>query len=127
MEEKIIRHRRLYAFYQSKVLNTVMIVLTALLPQLLFPQWTVVSVICIVIALALFVGYSLWLWIKKPRRIIVNNLLSNLDGLFLLYYLVIIAIKPESRWWYISPMFAAIVALIIGMMRYKDEPFDICE
>lgn len=123
-----IRHRRLYAFYQSKILNTLMIVTVISLMQIGYLQSMVMPVICSSVSLALFIGYSLWLWIRKPKQITIDTWLSNLSIWFTLYFVVVVAMKDLTQWWYIFPIVAAIVLMFINLVRPHDELFDIvCE
>ncbi|MCM1032903.1 MAG: hypothetical protein NC405_04020 [Odoribacter sp.] len=123
-----IRHRRLYAFYQSKVLNTLMIVTVISLMQIGYLQSMVMPVICSSVSLALFIGYSLWLWIRKPKQITIDTWLSNLSIWFTLYFVVVVAMKDLTQWWYIFPIVAAIILMFINLVRPHDELFDIvCE
>lgn len=123
--EKKIRHRRLHAFYQSKVLNALMIVVVVSLLQIGYMQSLLMPVVCASMALSLFIGYALWLWIKKPRRIVINRWLSTVDGWITLYFLVVVAMKGASPWWYILPALAAILAMFICMVKPQDEVFEI--
>lgn len=123
-----IRHRRLYAFYQSKVLNTLMIVTVISLMQIGYLQSMVMPVICSSVSLALFIGYTLWLWIRKPKQITIDTWLSNLSIWFTLYFVVVVAMKDLTQWWYIFPIVAAIILMFINLVRPHDELFDIvCE
>ena len=123
-----IRHRRLYAFYQSKVLNTLMIVTVISLMQIGYLQSMVMPVICSSVSLALFIGYSLWLWVRKPKQITIDTWLSNLSIWFTLYFVVVVAMKDLRPWWYIFPIVAAIILMFINLVRPHDELFDIvCE
>lgn len=120
-----IRHRRLHAFYSSKVLNGLMIVIVVSLLLMGYTQSMVLPVICGAIALSFFIGYSLWLWIKKPKSIIINNRLSNVSGVVTLYFLIIIAIDATNEWWYIIPIAFSVVILFISMIDNRDEKYDI--
>ncbi len=123
--EQRIRHRRLQAFYRSKVLNALMIVVIVSLLLMAYTKSMLLPVICGTLALLFFIGYSLWLWIKKPKSIIINNWLSNLNGAFTLYYLIIIAMDAPNQWWYITPIAFSVVLLFISLINNQDERFDI--
>lgn len=75
--------------------------------------------------LAFFIGYSLWLWIKRPRNIVINPWLSDMSGLFTLYFMVVALIKNAGQWWYITPVVCATIVLFISLIRPKDESFEI--
>lgn len=123
--EHDIQHRRLHAFYRSKVLNALMIVVIVSLLLMAYTKSMLLPVICGTLALLFFIGYSLWLWIKKPKSIIINNWLSNLNGAFTLYYLIIISINAPNQWWYITPIAFSVVLLFISLINNQDEKFDI--
>lgn len=123
--EKQIRHRRLHAFYNSKVLNSLMIVVIASLLSAGYTNTFLMPVVCASVALGLFIGYSLWLWIKKPQRVVVNGWLSEMNGLLTLYFLIICALDSGSPWWYVLPSVCAIGVFFINMIRPKDEIFEI--
>lgn len=120
-----IKHRRLYAFYHSKVLNALMIVCVVMLLQIPYLNSFLMPVVCATTALALFISYSLWLWIKKPDRVVLNKWISNLGSWFTIYFLVVVTMNPQSPWWYIFPAVAAICALFISMVKSTDEVFEI--
>ncbi|MDE6301925.1 MAG: hypothetical protein K2M19_09445 [Muribaculaceae bacterium] len=120
-----IRHRRLHAFYQSKVLNALMIVAIVSLLLMFYTRLMLLPVICGSLALLLFIGYSLWLWIKKPKSIMINEWLSTFSGLFTLYFLIVGAVDSENEWWYIVPVSVSVIVLFITLINNKDERFDI--
>lgn len=120
-----IRHRRLEAFYSSKTLNMTLIFLVASLSLAGCGAPAAVSVTCSSAALALFAGYSVWLWRARPRRVIVNRWLSDMSGWFVIYFLIVSAISDASVWWHIFPCVAAAVALLIALTGRGDEQFEI--
>lgn len=115
-----IRHPRLIAFYESKILNSMMLVVLASLFIMGWSDSILLPGILIGTALLFFTGYTLWFWIKKPKRIIVNTNISNIAGFFTLYFLIIVAIKAENEWWYIFPLFAMVCALFAALITAKD-------
>lgn len=123
--EKTIRHRRLHAFYRSKVLNALMIVIIVSLLLMAYTKSMLLPVICGSLAILFFIGYSLWLWIKKPKSIIINNWLSDLNGSFTIYFLIINAMDAPNQWWYITPIVFSVVLLFISLVNNQDEKFDI--
>lgn len=124
MKQKI-RHRRLEAFYRSKVLNALMIAAVVSLILMAYTESILLPAICGSLALIFFIAYSLWLWIKKPKTIIINNWLSNINGSFTLYFLIIMAMNAPNRWWYITPVALSVVLLFISLINNRDEKFDI--
>lgn len=122
-----IRHRRLHAFFQSKVLNSLMVVAMVSLTMMCYMHSIELPAVCASVAFALFVGYSLWIWIRKPRQIVINNMLSNVSGIFTLYFIAIALFPIESMnpWWYCIPAVCAIIAMFICMIKPSDEVFEI--
>ena len=120
-----LRHRRLYAFYQSKVLNALMIVVIISLLLMAYTESMLLPVICGSLAFLLFIGYSLWLWIKKPKSIIINKQLSDLKSILTLYVLIIFSMDASNQWWYIAPIAFSVVILFNSMVNNRDEKFDI--
>ncbi len=123
MESKIA-HRRLYAFYRSKALSSMAIavflgIMLAHHLQSLFP------LICTAAAGAFLVGYSLWIWIARPRTIVICDWLSNVSGLYFIYFLMFRAVDHLSPWWSIGPVLAGIVVLFISSLNAGDENFEV--
>lgn len=102
-----------------------MIVVIVSLLLMAYTKSMLLPVICGSTALLLFIGYSLWLWIKKPKSIVVNNWLSNLNGWFCLYYLIINAMDAPNQWWYITPIVFSVFLLFISLINNQDEIYDI--
>lgn len=122
---KPLRHRRLYAFYHSKVLNALFTVIIVSLLQIGYMRPMLIPGICAAVATALFLGYALWLWIKKPPQVVINKWLSDANGWFTLYFLIVSARRASAVWWYAIPTVGAILLLFIAMLRPQDEMFDI--
>lgn len=122
-----IRHRRLYAFYQSKVLNALMIIEIVSLTLIGYMHSLVLPALCASIAFVLFIIYSLWIWIKKPRKLVINNMLSNVSGLYTLYFLVIALFPSDSMSpiWYGIPAVCAVIVMFVCMVKPSDEVFEI--
>ena len=124
-KESEIRHRRLYAFYNSRALNGLMIVVVDALLLMACYNTMLLPVVCSSVALLLFIGYALWLWFAKPRQIMINTLLSDVSGYLLLYFLIMSAVRPESEWWYIVPLVGSIVAMFVTLTCNRDKLFEI--
>ena len=120
-----IKHRRLYAFFNSKVLNVLYVMGVLSLLQVGYLKSMELPVVCSSASFALFIGYSLWLWIKKPKQIVVNVWLSDLTIWFTLFFLIVAAMKATSWMWYTFPIVAAIVMWFIDMIYPHDKLFDI--
>lgn len=118
-----IRHRRLYAFYNSKVLNVLVLIGVIALLLCGYSDSMLLPVICFATSFTLFIGYALWIWIKKPQKITINNWVSNLTGCFTLYYLIAIRFPNLAWWWFAAPIIAAIAICFFDMVRPHDETF----
>ena len=124
MKQEIV-HRRLYAFFNSKVLNVLLVIGVISLLQIGFLESILLPSVCAITSFALFIGYTLWLWIKKPKQITINVWLSNKTIWFTLYYLIVINISNLIWQCRALPIVAAIIMCFIAMVRPKDEVFDI--
>ncbi len=120
-----IRHRRLYAFYNSKVLNALELIVCVCLLLTNYTRLAALPVICAVVAVLLFIGYSLWLWIKKPDSIIINRRLSDIAGAYILYYIIICAFRATNELWYIIPLAISVILVFYLLLRPSDHPFPI--
>lgn len=120
-----IKHRRLYAFFNSKVLNVLYVMGVLSLLQVGYLKSMELPVVCSSASFALFIGYSLWLWLKKPKQIVVNVWLSDLTIWFTLFFLIVAAMKATTWMWYTFPIVAAIVMWFIDMINPHDKLFDI--
>lgn len=126
---KQIRHRRLNAFYTSKTLNSLMIVLVDVfcLWYCIGTEFTPLIAALLITTFALIISYSCWLWFCKPAKIVINESLSDMSALMFFYFLVVSVMKSANQWWYIFPIVASIVILFIQQIRPKDELFEITE
>lgn len=120
-----IRHRRLYAFFHSVVLNSLGIVIMLSLFLIGCCEDYYLPLSCASLAFLFFAGYSVWFWIKKPSRIIVNRHISEISSMFAFYYLIVSATSAENRWFYISPLLVAIAVLFIFLVKNQNETFEI--
>lgn len=128
MEHLEIRHRRLYAFFYSKALNVLMLIVLANLLTSVYAgtqSMLLFSVICSYTALLCFIGYSVWLWGKKPANITISPWLSDVTGLFSVYFVMMLAFKPANPWWFIAPAAIAVAALFVALTGYRDRQFTI--
>lgn len=82
-------------------------------------------VICGTLALLMFIGYSIWFWLKKPKSIVINTWLSDMNGGYTLYFLIISTMKAPNQWWWIVPIAFSVVMLFISLINNKDEKFEI--
>lgn len=120
-----IRLRRLYAFFNSKVLNVLLLMGIMALLLIGHAGSILLPPICAATAFALFIGYSLWIWIAKPKRITINVWISNSTIWFTLYYLVAINFTDLTWWWFAILIVAAIILCFIDMVSPHDQSFDI--
>lgn len=120
-----LRHRRLYAFYESKVLNTLMLVIIVSLLSAVYFKTLLLPVICSMIAFLFFIGYSCWLWFWKPCRIKINNRLSDISGLYTLYFIIIASFDLANLLWYLIPIAFSVIVLFVLMVWPSDEEFTI--
>lgn len=123
--EQPVRHRRLYAFYQSKVLNAMMMTVVACLMAIPATDTLRLPVIAASTALLLFIAYSLWLWLARPSAIVINRRLSDINGIYTLYFIAVVAIEPAGHLWYTVPAASAVVVLFAMLVRPSDETFRI--
>lgn len=124
MEQKI-RHRRLYAFYRSKALNALMLCIYLSLILTVSMKPTEFPLICAAVSGVLFVGYALWIWIARPARIVINDWLSNVSGLYFIYFIAFPWMKNPHPWWYMVPALLAIPLLFIFSLNLGDEDFEV--
>ena len=122
-----IRHRRLYAFFESKVLNVLMLIVEICLMAMACTQSMLLPTICGTAALMSFLGYAIWFWVRKPQQIIIDKCLSGINGWFTLYFLIVMAMDAPNRWWYIMPISIAICVVIVCLLRKQGKCFDITE
>ena len=122
-----IRHRRLYAFYRSNVLNSLMVVIGVSIMLMQCTNYAIVTGLCAALSMLFLIGYSLWIWIAKPKSIVINRWLSDTTTYFVLYFLIITAMKSANQWWYITPVILAVILLFVALIRPKDEIFTISE
>ena len=84
-------------------------------------------IICGSLALLFFIGYSLWLWIRKPGCIVINGFLSDYNGYLIVYFLIVGALKTPKQWWYIFPVVSSVILFFIVMIKNFDSQFDILQ
>lgn len=120
MKQKI-QHPRLDAFYNDKVVNTMMTVTLISLMTTGCTTTLTMPLCCASLAFALAVGYSIWFWTKKPAKVVINRWLSDMNGLLTLYFLITAAMDGKSEWWYIFPALCGIVMLFVAITRDKDQ------
>lgn len=120
-----IRHRRLYAFYNSRVLNALSISIAIMLPLLKYTEIALPVLIAFVLAILLFVAYSCWIWFWKPSVVTINTWLSDLSAYFMFYALVATAIKSNSFLWPTFSLVAGLIVLFVTSLKNRDERFEI--
>lgn len=120
-----VRHPRLYAFYDSKIINSLYIVTIISLLMCGCSASLTPPLACASLSFLFAVGYSVWFWTKKPQTVVTNKWLSSINGLFTLYFLIIVAMKTDNQWWYIFPLLCGVTVLFITMINPKDETVDL--
>ncbi len=102
-----------------------MLIIVVSLLLMVYTNSMLMPIICSTLALIFSIGYSLWLWIKRPKSIIINDWLSNLSSVFTLYFMLVAAIDARNQWWFITPMALLVVFLFIILINNRDQKFDI--
>lgn len=74
-------------------------------------------------AFILMIGYSCWLWFKKPAVITINEWLSDMSGYFVIFMLAAVAVKSDNFLWATFPLVAAVVTMFISSVKNKDKQF----
>lgn len=123
--EQPLRHPRLFAFYNSTVLNVLEIAICICLMSAGFVHDLMIPTILACAAFAVFILYTMWIWLKKPAQIHINPWLSQLASSFVFYFLIIAAIMPEARWWYIAPILPAAIIIIMAFTAKKGSMYNI--
>lgn len=119
-----LHHPRLAMFYNSSVLNMLMVWLFL---SLLIADWDALwdiypySLIVCGLVFAFAVGYALWFWIRKPSSIPVCGWLSDVSGIYTIYFLIVCAVKSDRLWWNLFALVAAIAASVIYLIKGDDE------
>lgn len=72
-----IRHKRLYAFYNSKVLNLLVCIAEIILCLMAYCEFMLGFGILMGVVLLMMIAYTAWLWIKKPMQIVIDKWLAN--------------------------------------------------
>jgi len=81
--------------------------------------------LCSAISFLAALGYTIWFCVKKPDKVVVNRWLSDIDGKYTLYFLIVLNIKEPSDWWFTFPAVCGVALLFISLVNNKDEVFDI--
>ncbi len=131
MKKFMMYHPRLYAFFQNKAMNSIFIVLeislllTGCCNSLLLPLSA--ASVCFLFAIV----YTLWFWIKRPQKVVINIWLSDMSTYMTLYFLIVAAMKNANELWYVFPAIIGIGILFISLLpptpitSLQDKLFDI--
>lgn len=76
----------MYAFFRSKVLNSLMILMIVCLFMMTYTGFMLMPSVCGSLALLLFASYAIWFWVRKPESIVINSWISDMNGWFTLYF-----------------------------------------
>ena len=113
----------MYAFFRSKVLNSLMILMIVCLFLMSYTGFMLLPSVCGSLALLLFASYAIWFWVRKPESIVINSWISDMNGWFTLYFLIISAMNAPGQWWYIFPVVSSVILFFISLIRDKDEVY----
>lgn len=120
-----VKHPRLYAFYESKVLNAMGIITIVSLLCIKAFDTLLLPVLCASVAAVAAIGYSAWLWIAKPDKIVINSWLSDMSGSLTLYSLIVSAMDTDNKWWFYFPILCSVAILFVSLVRNQDRIYDI--
>ena len=120
-----VRHKRLYAFYNSLVLNVLMCIEVILLCVMGYSRMMVLPGVLAGILLLVMLGYSAWVWIKKPREIVIDKWLADVSAYSTILFLIVLAIDPDDRWWYLVPAASTFIILITALIKKRSQKFSI--
>lgn len=86
--KNITSHPRMYAFFRSKVLNSLMILMIVCLFMMTYTGFMLLPSVCGSLALLLFATYAIWFWVRKPESIVINSWISDMNGWFTFCYFI---------------------------------------
>ncbi len=119
-----IRHKRLYAFYNSRVLNVLMGIEVMMLCLMGYSGYMVVPGIVAGIILLGMIVYSAWLWIKKPAQIVIDKRLSDLSMYTTLFFIIVLVADPANRLWYLAPAACTLVILLLSFIKNDSATYE---
>ena len=119
MKEKI-RHPRLNMFFKSSVMNLLLIWICVMVIGLRTKSGSSIwaLAICSVMAI-LIVGYTVWFWIGKPRKVSVCPWLSDVSAIFTFYMIITNAITIYPHIWHLLALIGASTMSIIYLVKRK--------
>ena len=118
-------NRRLYAFLRNQTLTILMLLafsclfLMPCLNDLIIPGIIGGVIFCMIIV------YTFWFWIKKPKEIVINNWLSNISSVFLLYWFIVNAMDNPNKIWYVFPLICSVASLVMVLVKQRGFEFRI--
>lgn len=116
-----IRHKKLYAFFNSKLINSLLIIMEMFLILMYCFTDVKLPIICSLTCLILIIGYSISLALGKVKKVVVNKYLSELSSLYTLYFLIVVAIKSPSVWWSLFAAVSLILIFFVSMIAAPDK------
>ena len=125
MEKDKIENRRLYAFLRSQTLTILMLMAFSCLFLMPYLNELISPGIIGGVIFSMAIGYSIWFWIKKPKEIVINNWLSNISSMFILYWFIVNAMDNPNKIWYIFPLFCCIASIGIVLVKQRGFEFKI--
>ena len=93
-----------------------------------YMQSEILPGVCGALTLALFIGYSVWFWVKKPARVVINPWLSACASGYTVLFFIVLLCEPTNanEWWFITPVAASIFLLFRALtVSGSDKVFEI--
>ena len=122
MEKDKIENRRLYAFLRSQTLTILMLLAFSCLFLMPYLNDLIIPGILAGLIFSVVIGYSIWFWIKKPKEIVINNWLSNISSVFLIYWFIVNSMDNPNKIWYLFPLVCMVV--LFGIVLVKQRGFE---
>ena len=125
MEKDKIENRRLYAFLRSQTLTILMLLAFSCLFLMPYLNDLMIPGIIGGVIFCMAIGYSLWFWIKKPKKIVINNWLSNISNVFIFYWFIINTINNSNKILYLLPRICMVALFLIVLVKQRGYGFRI--
>ena len=120
-----IENRRLFAFLKSQTLTILMLLMFSCLFLMRLLNDLIIPGIIGGGIFSMAIGYTCWFWIKKPKYITINNWLSNISSVFILYWFIVNAMKEPNKMWMVFPLICCLVSLVIVLVKQRGIEFKI--
>ncbi len=118
MEPIKIRHPRLDAWYNSSVMNIASIGAAL---TLLFIKFYGLSVLAGISCAVFCCTARLFAMVldRSQKNIPLSPFLSDISGIYVIYFLIVMAQREPSEWWLYFAFFAAVATLFIYLIRNR--------